>query len=292
MLKNIHKIRNYFNKKGIMLIEISPVDRGACNDVYFLKNEKSENFILKLKKETPADKEINSLKKEFLILKALAYKKINFLPKITKFISGLDGYLYEYIEGEDLNRTWTCLHVTDRKKVIDSIVKFQYSIHKTSNLEGVKIKNGHKNIRNYINFVKRKIEKESGSENDLHLSLLKIENIVLDLKYSPVVKIIHNDIHPGNLLIYNNKISGIVDFGKTVCDDIHKDFSHLISAYPQYTNQIISTYKKISGITLSKEVVILYSIIRDVEKASYHLKKITDKQKNIDSKLKKFIHKY
>lgn len=267
------------------LKEIILIGSGACNDVYFLKTH-DKSFALKIEKNIKVDLEVNSIKKEFLIIKKLTERKINLLPKSAEFIKTLNGFLYTYVKSETLDKTWPSLDSFGRKNILSDIIKFQSSIHKLGRIDDVDIKNGSCDILKYTKFLKSKVKKESGINNNLYRELLKIETILKSLSYKPLITLIHDDIHPGNLLIFNKKLCGIIDFGKIVYADVYKDFSHLISMYPEYTEYIINTYEKISGIKMSKKILLYYSILRDIEKSSYHLKKMVSKEASIKIKLK------
>jgi aminoglycoside phosphotransferase (APT) family kinase protein len=90
---------------------------------------------------------------------------------------------------------------------------------------------------------------------------------------NPINSFLHGDLHKGNILINKSKLVGVIDFGKSIIGDIHKDFSHHMRHYPEYIDTIIKSYEINTGIKLSKDKIILYAFLKDMEKLIYHVDK-------------------
>ena len=67
---------------------------------------------------------------------------------------------------------------------------------------------------------------------------------------------IHNDSHHENIIIKDQKIAGIIDFGESKYGEVAKEFSRYIRDYPNYVEYIIRSYEKVSGNKLSRERLI------------------------------------
>jgi aminoglycoside phosphotransferase (APT) family kinase protein len=110
--------------------------------------------------------------------------------------------------------------------------------------------------------------------NKLYTAVLKMQKYYKKAPQDrPTYGFLHGDLHKGNILVYESKLIGIVDLGKSIIGDIHKDFSHHMRHYPEYIDIIIESYENETGVKLSKNKIIFYAFLKDMEKLIYHLDK-------------------
>jgi thiamine kinase-like enzyme len=172
-----------------------------------------------------------------------------------------------------------------------NIGKYHAELYKkisTKKTSLIGIKNDFSDFNRQISDILNKLKKIS-KNSKLYTNTIKMQRYYNMTKFvNPINSFLHGDLHKGNILINKSKLVGVIDFGKSIIGDIHKDFSHHMRHYPEYIDTIIKSYEINTGIKLSKDKIILYAFLKDMEKLIYHV----DKYKTHKDKMEKKMDLY
>lgn len=219
--KEILRILNYFFKilPKNKISKIKKIDAlGISSNNYFFKFKK-KNYVLK--KYLNRDK--NSLEKIANIMDWLKSKKVPVQKpiktkknKFTLESNKINWRLVEYIEGKTYSGSIKQFKNTSKKiakmsKILNKYPKKKLIEHKYFSKEDFKI----------IDFMNKNQNKLNDYFGTTYASLLKknwkffldswrqLKNFKTDLGAK---QLIHNDLHPHNLIIKNHKLKGILDW--------------------------------------------------------------------------------
>lgn len=276
--KGLEKVKgsvetNLSNEK---VVEISYLGRGACNNLYYCRTNLGE-YSIKQERLDKLDEEKNNLELEYKILKIFNDRGLNFTPEVLYYDSKSKSICYKYIQGDLLNEAWPNLSEDQRKSVMTELGELHHKIHSSISIKeaqrlGLKVHDV--SIKEELAQYKKIIKEKIVESDRLHELFKKTEEFLSSLSDSePIQSIIHGDLHQGNILIKDRRLSGVVDFGDCVVGDIERDFSHYARHYPEYLDDLINSYEKSSGIKLKKEKILLYGLLTDIEKIVYHVNK-------------------
>lgn len=76
-------------------------------------------------------------------------------------------------------------------------------------------------------------------------------NVLHDMEKTPLnLRIVHGDFHPGNILIENGKVSGVIDFSFASVSDHHADLGRFMGRSNQFLgNALVKAYQNITNTT-------------------------------------------
>ncbi len=184
-------------------------------------------YIFKHSKHSQAFK---SMKKEIQVLNYLDGKISIDIPKIEFYspehhISG-----YKLVEGEILTpELFNSFTKTEQENLAKDIALFVKEMHalKLPDIEDLEI-NVLEDYKNDYRYLKENIYSLIPIEAQTYLdkfykSILNNKNMI---NYKKVL--CHNDLSCNHILVKNNKLSGIIDFGDVAITDEDKDFVYLL----------------------------------------------------------------
>lgn len=213
-------IEGEFNLK---VDNIKKMGEGLESEAFLINNA----YIFKHSKHSQAFK---SMKKEIQVLNYLDGKISTNIPKIEFYspehhISG-----YKLVEGEILTpELFNSFTKTEQENLAKDIALFLKEMHalKLPDIEDLEI-NVLEDYRNDYGYLKENIYSLIPVEAQNYLdkfynSILNNENMT---NYKKVL--CHNDLSCNHILVKNNKLSGIIDFGDVAITDEDKDFVYLL----------------------------------------------------------------
>lgn len=280
--------KNIYKQLNETVTEVSLLERGACNNIYLFKTITGKLYCLKEERFDKLDGETNDILTEAKLIEFLYNKSVIYTPKISFVLKKHKIYCYEYIKGETLDIKWDQIKEKERVLIMKNIGKYHAELHnkipsKETLLIG--IKNDDSDFNTHISGILNKLSKIS-KNSKLYTDTLKMQESYNKSEFAgPINGFLHGDLHKGNLLINKNKLVGVVDFGKSTIGDIHKDFSHHMRHYPEYVDIIIKSYETETGIKLSKNKIIFYAFLKDMEKLIYHVDKYEAHKNKMERKI-------
>jgi aminoglycoside 2''-phosphotransferase len=249
-------IKKYFPKLQIEYEKF--ITSGWESDILIINNEKVFRFPKKNNRfDIVYNKEkiITDLIRPFVsipITKMEIYKK-GFLKKEIIFS------LLDYIEGDTLE-------IKNDIDISDDLTSFLYSLHSINiNI----FKSFDKLNANNLPFYKYKLKLTNFTfNNDIlnkFLNSFKLQNdfnncirIFSDFEWKDEENVLcHNDLHMGNIMINNNKISGIIDFGDCIYTNYNIEFISILKwKNNSFIKQIIKKYENLTSRTVNLNFII------------------------------------
>jgi aminoglycoside phosphotransferase (APT) family kinase protein len=280
------------------VVELKLLGRGFCNNAYFVKTSDGAEYVVKVERE---DKEFQP--QNDLVVEARAIQELNTLhlsvpiPHIVFVSKNPKMFGYQYIEGELLRNVWDSLSDDERIYICRKLGHFHAEIgkkftEKMIEVSGIQV-NKYTDLHPEVLRDYNKILASTDVPDSYKILAKKAKLIFDNTTHETIFQFIHNDAHHENVLIRNNEISGIIDFGESEYGEIAKEFSRYIRDFPDYFSYIVSAYEDASGNKLSYKRLItnaflngLIDIVEDYRKAGeYKIKaenSITVYEKLID----------
>jgi Ser/Thr protein kinase RdoA (MazF antagonist) len=291
----IFKINEYFGRDYPNLGEVvnGKIFQKNTNSFSFLINTKKNSYVLHKFTDNSSIEKIEKIcqivnfcyKQHPIILQPIKNKNNLFVDKKNKM------FLTKYVKGsifqdtkkeiQDVAKNIAILHKILRKNKIDYNYRTNQKFYKI--LTDMELKNIEKEIVNKskkdradikilknINYIKKRIS----THRDLDGKIKGLKK-----------QLIHNDLHPENILFYKNKVTGIIDFNAMKNGDILEDISFASFRFASYHNsdsqEIIIKMKifldnysktnKIDGVDLNQ--LNYFTDMKIFERISYILKK-------------------
>lgn len=275
---------------GQDLKELHFLGRGACNNLYYCKFQNLQELVIKEERPDKLDNEINDLMTEAKIVKALNYNGMKKVPNIQFINEKYKIYAYKYLQTTTLDSQISNFSKQEFETLIDDLCKFHAQLH------SIVLKKDHPGITTvdmgqFFRNASTKLsslERTCESGERIYLLLKQVKNQLEEhLHIRTKTALIQGDAHPGNIIVDNNRLVSIIDFGKCQVADIHIDFSHYIRAFPEYTDKIIECYWKYTKYRLSKDRLLLFAIILDISKTTYHIDRLVVGKVRIEKNIKK-----
>ncbi len=211
------------SKFGVMVHDIFVLGQGLDSIAYLVNHE----YIFKQSKH---DEARLNLKKEVQVLNYLKGKVTLQIPDIEYYSEEYGVCGYREIRGEKLTPTiYKNMSDDEKDKLVQDIVLFLKEIHSLPlpNIDELELdvindyKDDYEIIRKMLyNQIPDKSRKYI---DDLYKRILSDERIS---KY--VKAVCHNDLSCNHIIIHNNKVIGIIDFGDAAITDRDKDFIYLL----------------------------------------------------------------
>lgn len=173
-------------------------------------------------------------------------KSISYVPKIHSSgeftISGQKYYylISDYVQGHDL---WNVVQqLTDEQKdnIGVEIAKFLNELHSITDTDydiGHYIptipnykkswKDGHVDYTKLLRNNLSEIDIELNSKNIISKSFDYIHDNISCLEHQSGAKLLHNDFHPKNIIIYKGKLAGVIDWECSQFGEADFELSHL-----------------------------------------------------------------
>ncbi len=266
--------------------ELTYLGRGACNNIYYCKTS-SNKYSIKQERNEKLDIEKNDLYLESQILKLLELKEIDSIPRIIFEINNPKLFCYEYIEGTPLDEKWSLLSNKERSCIMAQLGKFHALLHLSlsdNEVNSLDILKNTNNISSEISKFRNILDNTTHKNDSLFNILSIIEKQYEGIEDTEIITgLLHGDLHRGNALVHNGQLSGVVDFGNCEFGDINRDFSHYARHYLNCLDEVINAYNTNSVFKLNKKRIIIYGMLKDIEKITYHLNKFNmGKQKYVN----------
>jgi len=85
--------------------------------------------------------------------------------------------------------------------------------------------------------------------------------------------VIHDDLHADNLLLSDNNLVGVLDFGEVTIGSPEQELRHTFWISEDVAHAAISTYEACSGVQLNKELVRLWAVMQELAAFSEYSQK-------------------
>lgn len=258
-MPSLHSQISHLLNREITLFTLK--GKGSVNNAYYIETADGGKYIAKQERDIKEFEPENDLITEARITEFLYDKNLGVsIPKVIFKSDSPQMYCYEYIEGEMLRGVWPNLSEEEKISICENLGIFHARIGKVvtkSDVQtlGMKIddsKGLHPEVeKEYLMLI------EDSEVPEEYKSLARRAKEVFDTTLGDVVfQCVHNDAHHENILIKENKISGIIDFGNTQYGEVAREFSRYIRDFPNHFEYIVLSYEKESGNTLSRKRLI------------------------------------
>lgn len=218
-------------------------------------------------------------------------------PFISTNISNIKIYkendiifsVLDLIAGEDLNNA--------NEDITDDFVNFLKELH---SVDVVPLKKYNLDAEN-LPFYKYRLDLNNFSFNyDVLPDILKKYNLEDDFNtnlrtftsfnYKDEDDVLcHNDLHKGNIMVNDGKLSGIIDFGDTIYTNYNIEFVSIIKWREKFVIDIIKKYEEITGRKVDLKFVIAIVKLAVYSKISYNVKEIKKYLDQLDFYNKLFL---
>ena len=254
---------------GEKIQHISLKGKGYANNAYLVETVHSKKYVFKQERGDKLLDEQNSLFVEANIIQELAkFDLLIPLPHVVFVSNHPDIYGYEYIDGIMMIDAWPTLSENVKIEICNLLGRFHAVIARAVS------KHTAKSIGLTIDYS-TSLHPETAMQYSAILSsqdvpdefknlARKAMTIFEETKDNCFFQFIHNDAHHENILVKNDHIVGIIDFGDAEYGEIAKEFSRYIRDFPDYFIHIISSYEKESNHKLSHSRLITYSFLADL----------------------------
>lgn len=211
------------NEFGIIITNISILGQGLDSIAYRVNDE----YIFKMSKH---DEARENLKKEIKVLNYLKGKVSLQIPTIEFYSEKYSVCGYKEIKGEKLTKEiYNSMSIEEQEDLAHSIAHFLKELHllplpDIEDLELDVIEDYKGDYESLKELIYADIPKKSQEYLDsLFRRILSDERIT---KYERVL--CHNDLSCNHIIMQNNRVVGIIDFGDVAITDRDKDFIYLL----------------------------------------------------------------
>lgn len=211
------------NEFGIIVTNISILGQGLDSIAYRVNNE----YIFKMSKHDEAKE---NLKKEIKVLNYLKGKLSLQIPTIEFYSEKYSVCGYKEIKGEKLTKEiYNSMSKEEQECLAHSIAQFLKELHSLplpdiDDLELDVVEDYKGDYESLKELIYNDIPKKSQEYLDsLFRRILSDERII---KYTRVL--CHNDLSCNHIIMQNNRVVGIIDFGDVAITDRDKDFIYLL----------------------------------------------------------------
>lgn len=196
----------------------------GLDSVAYLVNEE---YIFKKSKHKEASE---NMKKEVSVLRYLEEKLPLEIPKIDFYDENVSICGYKEIKGTILTpEIYSLMSAKEQDQLAKDIANFLIQLHSLSlpNIENLEL-NIIDDYRNDYEILKTMIYDKIPTKSKKYLDKLfsRILNDERIIKYTKVL--CHNDLSCNHMVIRNNRVVGIIDFGDVAITDRDKDFVYLL----------------------------------------------------------------
>jgi aminoglycoside phosphotransferase (APT) family kinase protein len=181
-------------------------------------------------------------------------------------------FVYKYIPGAVMDeQTLLALSPVQQQAFVDDLLIFIFWLGETlkpdtyrqiaSQSKGIPIESWEEYISRTVNkFNDPKFPALLEVNHDL---LEKMEQHYPEGIASSANRVIHDDLHMGNLLFKDNKLSGIIDFGNTMIGDLACELRHFYRLSPALAEQAVSSCRRIYGEEVENKKIAWWAKIND-----------------------------
>ena len=216
------------------------VGHGWDNNVIIL----DEKIVFRFPKEDDGKEE---LKKEITLLDYLQDKVNLPVPKYKWIAKDCAFAGYEMIDGKALRpEDYEKMEIEEKNEIAKNIAEFFTRLHSLpiEEIRGIGVRDikPESVLRNIEEAVKNKITEKVPKENvDEIEKFLPILKKTLESSFHPVF--LHRDISESNVLVKDDKISGVIDFTDRAIGDPAEDFCRLWEFGQEFVKNVYEKYE-------------------------------------------------
>lgn len=211
------------SKFGVMVHDIFVLGQGLDSIAYLVNHE----YIFKQSKH---DEARFNLKKEIQVLNYLKGKVTLQIPDIEYYSEEYGVCGYREIRGEKLTPTiYKDMSDDEKDKLVQDIALFLREIHSLPlpDIDELEL-NVINDYQDDYEIIRKMLYNQIPDKSRKYIDDL-YKRILSDERISKYVKAIcHNDLSCNHIIIHNNKVIGIIDFGDAAITDRDKDFIYLL----------------------------------------------------------------
>lgn len=211
------------NEFGINVTNISILGQGLDSIAYRVNNE----YIFKMSKH---DEARENLKKEIKVLNYLKGKLSLQTPTIEFYSEKYSVCGYKEIKGKKLTKEmYDSMSTEEQEELAHSIAEFLKQLHSLPlpDIEGLEL-DVTEDYRSDYESLKELIYSDIPKKSQEYLDSL-FKRILSDERITKYTRVLcHNDLSSNHIIMQNNRIVGIIDFGDVAITDRDKDFIYLL----------------------------------------------------------------
>lgn len=241
------------------------IGSGQCNQAFLLTTTEKKKYILKIKRTgRTRESELNNLITEGKLLQYLNQRDSSLrIPRVIHIGNRPASYIYDYVEGQALKKTWGKLSERSRKNICHDLAQFHSALYHITNAKilkriGVKTLEEDKPIQmvKIQKYLKRNLFSVKAQRKMMHLFQTKSLP-----KEEMRLSLCHNDCNGSNILLHKNRLSAVIDFGDACVADVHTDFMYYAIDIPDAVEMIMLQFERLTRLKLSRERILVLSIL-------------------------------
>lgn len=190
--------------------------------------------------------------------------------------------IYKQVLGKPLNKAdIDYLSLDESMALGKDIASLLYAVHKSMPVNDLVA------MKHELNHDPEFLDWPNYLKNSLYLctSLNPIQNTIANKYYEKWLKldktthkiVIHDDMHPNNILFINGRLSGVIDFGDMTVGTAEQELRILWQFGDQVLDATISEYEKLANRKLDVEAIHIWAISQELAKyATYSAKTDTN----------------
>ena len=211
------------NEFGMDVTNISVLGQGLDSIAYRVNDE----YIFKMSKHNEARE---NLKKEIKVLNYLKGKLSLQIPTIEFYSEKYSVCGYKEINGEKLTKEmYDSMSTEEQEDLAHSLAQFLMELHSLPipDIEDLEL-NVIEDYRSDYESLKKLIYDDIPKKSQEYLDSL-FRRILSDERITKYERVLcHNDLSCNHIIMQNNRVVGIIDFGDVAVTDRDKDFIYLL----------------------------------------------------------------
>lgn len=231
---------------------------GDCNDASIVETMDGKKSIIKMKKSVQSFVPQNSILVEAKVAQLLASLNLRLpVPRVTALSEKHNAYAYDYIPGVPLRTVWQKMTEERRIKICKCLGKFHAEIATKVTVDAARncgvLINASTGLHPEVETAFHEIISNQTVPKGVRALALHAREMFDDTHAHVFFHFLHNDAHHENVLVDEEEIAGVIDFGESEYGEVAKEFSRYIRDFPAHFEHIVTAYERSSGNKLSRE---------------------------------------
>lgn len=247
--------------------------QGMCNNAWEVLTADGNRYLVKQERTDKKEEEANDLCTEAKLLATLNnMHPLMPVPQVAFAHENPPMYGYRFIEGRLMRDAWPTLTGAAQENLCHALGIFHATLSTALTRQqaaslGIAV-NGRRNLDAA---TQAEIAHLLGCRNTTNTRkhLVSMACTAYDATGNAAVfGFCHNDSHHENILVRDDTLAAVVDFGDAGWLDLHNEFARYALDYPAYFDTIIASYEKAGGPRLSRKRIVAIAILEAMEEMS------------------------